>query len=63
MRNAVGLCVRQNRLDGLLRQLKLFRYFGYTRPVVKVVYDRVRRHAGAALHRSATKNEWVDLDQ
>src|SRR5277367_6349326 len=58
----IALGVRQNRLNDLLGEPKLLCDFGYTQTVVEVVDNRVRWHACATQHRSATEHSRINFD-
>jgi len=61
MRNAVALCVRQNRLDAIGRQFKLFGDFGDAHAIVEVIDNRVGWHPCAVQHGSAALHSRLDF--
>jgi hypothetical protein len=63
MRNSMALCVRQNRLNLILRYFELFRDFGGAQAVIEIVDDCVDWHPPTAQHGRAALDPRVHFHQ
>jgi hypothetical protein len=62
MRNAMTLCVSQDRLHKIRRYFELLGDFIRTQAVVEVIDNRADRHTCTAQHRRAALHAWLDFD-
>jgi len=63
MRNAVALCVSQNRRYHIQGQFKLLRDFGNAHTIVEVIDDCVHRHPRPSQYRRTTLHPQLNFNQ